>query len=92
MDVNLLVNLRSIEDHCIVRVCSMKRGGRLTHKHFQLMVKRNFTSVLVLNEKIKVYLGWDESPPTCHVYKKLRDEGLHTFKGMMGYCMKDNGE
>ena len=24
--------------------------------------------------------------------KKLRDEGLQTFKGMIGYCMKDSGE
>lgn len=24
--------------------------------------------------------------------KKLRDEGLHTFKDIVGYCMKDNGE
>jgi hypothetical protein len=24
--------------------------------------------------------------------KRLRDEGLHTFLGMVGYCMKDNGE
>jgi hypothetical protein len=24
--------------------------------------------------------------------KKLRDEGLHTFKGMIGYCMKNNRE
>lgn len=24
--------------------------------------------------------------------KKLRDEGLHTFGGMIGYCIKDNGE
>ena len=24
--------------------------------------------------------------------KKLRDEGLHIFKGMMGYCMKDIGK
>lgn len=24
--------------------------------------------------------------------KKLSDEGLHVFIGMLGYCMKDNGE
>ena len=24
-------------------------------------------------------------------YKRLRDESLHTFLGMVGYCMKDNG-
>ena len=51
-----------------------------------------FTNLLVLNKKIKGCLGWDENPPTGHVVscKKLRDWGLHTFKGMIGYCMKDN--
>jgi hypothetical protein len=39
-------------------------------------------------------MGWDESPPTGRVVlcKKLRDEGLHTFKGMLGYCVEDNGD
>lgn len=34
------------------------------------------------------------SPPTSHVVicKKLTDKGLHTFRGMLGYCMQDNGE
>ena len=38
-------------------------------------------------------MGWDVSPPMGHVVscKKLRDKGLHTFKGMIGYCMKNNG-
>ena len=63
-------------------------------KHFQTTVKDNFTSLLVLNKKIKVCLGWDESSPMDHVVscKKLRCESLHTFKGMIRYCMKDNGE
>ena len=35
------------------------------------------------------------SPPNeCHVVscKRLRDESLHTFRGMVGYWMKDNKE
>ena len=44
--------------------------------------------------KVQVCLGWDESHPTDHVVscRKLKDEGLHTYRGMLGYCMKDNGE
>lgn len=39
-------------------------------------------------------MGWGESPPTYCVVscKNLRDEGLHNFKGMLGYCVEDNGE
>ena len=59
-----------------------------------MVVTENFTSLPVLTKKIKVCLGWDESPPTGNVVscKKLKDEGLHTIKGMIGYCMEDNGE
>ena len=54
----------------------------------EMMVKGNFTSLLVLNKEIKVRLGWNVSPPTNQVIscKKLRDEGLHTLLDMMGYC------
>ena len=47
-----------------------------------------------MNKQIKICLRWDESPLTGHVVscKRLRDEGLHTFKGMVGYYMKDNGK
>ena len=43
---------------------------------------------------MNVCLGWNVSPLTGHVVwcKRLRDEGLHTFKGMIGYRMKGNGE
>ena len=95
IDITLLVNLRRfIEDHCIVRSCAVERGGALTHKHFQMMLKGNFRNLLVLNKKIKVALGCHVDPLTGHVVscKKLRDEGLHTFGGMVGYCMKDNGQ
>ena len=60
----------------------------MTHKHFQMRVKGILTNELVLNKKLKVCLGWYENPPTCHV----RDEGLHNFLGMVGYCWKDNRE
>lgn len=58
------------------------------------MVKGIFNSPPVFNKKIKVCLRWHENPPTFYVVscKKLRDEGLHTFLGMVGYCMKENGE
>lgn len=58
------------------------------------MAKGNFNSLPMLNKKIKVCLGWDVSPPMGHVVscKKLKDEGLHTFKGMIGYSMKNNEE
>lgn len=56
------------------------------------MLKGNINNSFVLN-KIEVALGWDANPSTCHVVScKLRDEGLHIFLGVVGFCMKDNGE
>ena len=39
-------------------------------------------------------MGWDERHPTSHVVscKRLRNEGLHTLLGMVGYYKKDNKE
>ena len=81
-----------MEGKYIVGLCSIEGGGALTHKHFQMMIKGNFTIHAVLSKKIKVCLGWDVSPLMgCAIScKKSRDEGLHTFLGMMGHCMKDN--
>ena len=66
-------------------------GGALTHKHFQMRVKGNFIILEVLSKKIKVCLGWNVSHVMGHAIscKRLRDEGLHTFLGMVGYCTKD---
>lgn len=91
VDIGLLVNLtKFIEDECIARLCSMGRGGALTHKHFQMVLKGNFTSLPMLNKKIKICLGWEESPLICRVVScnYVRDNSLHTFLGMVGYCMK----
>ena len=44
---------------------------------------------------MKVYLGWDkvEAPSGSHVLvKRLSRVGLHTYVGMLGYCIKDKGE
>ena len=77
----------------MVGLCYVERGGALMHKHFQMVFKGNFSGLSVLNKKMKVCLGQDEDLPTNHVIlcKRLTDEGLHTFKGMVEYCMKDNG-
>lgn len=58
-----------------------ERGGALIHKHFQMVVKGNFSSVPVLNKKIKVALGWEDNSLVGHVVscKKLRFEGLYSF-------------
>lgn len=51
IDIRLLVNMKwFIEEHCI----AVKRGGALTHKHFQMVLEGYFTYSHVMNKKIKV--------------------------------------
>lgn len=47
-----------------------------------------------MNKRIRVALGWEDVSLIGHVVSrnKLRYEGLYTFLGMVGYCMKDNGK
>lgn len=40
----------------MARLCSVGQGGALTHKHFQMVVKRNFINLPVLNKRIKICL------------------------------------
>jgi hypothetical protein len=52
IDVSLLVNLRRfIEENCSVGLCLVERGGALTHKHFHMVVKEDFSSLLALDKK-----------------------------------------
>ena len=86
IDIGFLMKLRKfIMDECMVGLCSMEFGGALTCKQIQMVVKDNFSSLPMWNKKIMICLGWDESPPTGHVVlcKRLRGEGLHTFKGIL---------
>ena len=66
----------------------------MTHKYFQMIVKGNFSGLLVLNKKVEGLFGIRCESSNGHVVscKKLMNEDLHTFKGMIGYYMKDNGE
>jgi hypothetical protein len=65
----------------------LERSGALMHNHFQMVVKRIFSSLPVLNKKIKVCLARGGSPPVGHALscERLRDKGLHIFLGMVGY-------
>jgi hypothetical protein len=89
MDIDniFLVKLKKfIEEECMAGLCFVEHGGAFTHKYFQRNLKGNFSSLIVLKKKIKVCLRWDESPCTSHVVscKRLRDEGLQTFKRWLG--------
>ena len=68
-----------------------REGRCINPQTFQNGGQGEFNNPHVLNKKMKVCLRWHENLATKYVVprKKLRDEGLHTFLGMVGYCMKE---
>ena len=54
-----------------------------------MVVHIEVRSVPAVAKLMKEYLGWDKCKPLGGVAacKKLCNRGLHTFHGMLGYCM-----
>ena len=83
------------EKKCVSGLCSTERGGALQRLHFQVVFRILSTSTIVVGKLVEVYLRWDkgEAPSSSHVLvKRLSGVGLHTYVGMLGYCIKDKGE
>lgn len=49
------------------------------------------TSIIVVNKKIKEYLGWASNVPGGGVVmcRALKQKGMPTYHGMIGHIMKD---
>ena len=48
---------RFFEEHCVVGLSSVDKGDASAHKHFQKMVKSNFSSLLILNKENQGHFG-----------------------------------
>lgn len=70
IDIRCLVNLRKfIEEECMAGLCYVEQGGALTHKHFQVVVKGNFSSLSILNKTNEglFEMGCETSNQSCSV-------------------------
>ncbi|KAI5077599.1 hypothetical protein GOP47_0007423 [Adiantum capillus-veneris] len=95
VDTGLLPVLKEfLEKETIAGICSIKHGGTVFHLHFQMVMRITSTSIIAVNKKVKTYLGWDrESPVGATVLcRALKQKNMHTFQGMIGYCLKDVGK
>jgi hypothetical protein len=45
-------------EECMAGLRSMEFGGAMTYKYLHLVLKGDFSSLLVLNKKNEVCLGW----------------------------------
>jgi hypothetical protein len=55
---------RFIKDKWVIDCAPLRWWyGALTRKHFQMVMKGNFSSLHLLNKKIEVAVGWHENSP-----------------------------
>ncbi|MCO5580051.1 hypothetical protein L7F22_033917 [Adiantum nelumboides] len=83
-----------LEKECVAGMCSLERGGIAFHLHLQMVARIMATSVIAISKKVNIYLGWDKNCPQGGnvLCRALQQKGMHTFEGMLGYCLKDAGK
>jgi hypothetical protein len=60
-NLNLLSSMEVfIIKKCVVRFCTLDRGGTFSHLHIQMVVKLHISSFKMLNKIFKEQLGWDD--------------------------------
>ncbi|BDA42816.1 hypothetical protein COCOBI_03-7090 [Coccomyxa sp. Obi] len=83
-----------LTDRCEMGLFSLEKGGTCYHLHIQGVIRIKAKSARTVNPLVRKALGWDKEAPTgCKIMcKQLVQEKLHTWHGMIGYCMKDMHE
>lgn len=74
-------------------VIALERGDMENKLHFKGVIHARAKSSLSFKIVARKYMGWygikNMNPVGCVVCKSLTNIGLHTFRGMIGYCLKD---
>ena len=93
-----------IDERCEAAMISGERGFHEDNYHLQCVVRlyidtQNAKAVAqMLNDEIKKCLGWTRPgpggrPPEAKISCRfLREEGIHTWLGMLGYCNKSQNQ
>lgn len=88
IDVGLLSRMDAFLYSCsLAGVCFVERGGALLHLDFQMVVRVLASSIITMNKIMKRALGWDQQGIV--MCQHLKQKQLHTFHGMVDYCLKD---
>ncbi|KAL2613580.1 hypothetical protein R1flu_025272 [Riccia fluitans] len=88
---DLLVNW--LEHRAEIAVLVLERGDAFLQLHLQGMLRAKSSSMTILKREIKEVIGWQWNLPVggSVCLKSLREKGLHTVIGLIGYCLKDEG-
>ncbi|KAL2621431.1 hypothetical protein R1flu_001636 [Riccia fluitans] len=88
---DLLVNW--LEYRAEIAMLALERGDAFLQLHVQGMVRAKSSNTTILKQEIKEVIGWQSNPPVggSMCLRNLREKGLHTIIGLIGYCLKDEG-
>ncbi|MCO5569047.1 hypothetical protein L7F22_022753 [Adiantum nelumboides] len=92
IDVNFLACMDEfLKNETLAGICFVERGGVAFNLYFQMVARLLATSRVSVNKKVKRYLGWATEKPTAVLVlcRALTQRNMHTFCGMVGYCLKD---
>ncbi|KAL3689945.1 hypothetical protein R1sor_016254 [Riccia sorocarpa] len=75
-------------------VLALQRGDSHLQLHVQGLLRITTSSARALKAEIRNTIGWEEAGPLggSICVKSLKYKGLHTIIGIIGYCLKDEGQ
>ncbi|KAL3681384.1 hypothetical protein R1sor_024340 [Riccia sorocarpa] len=85
---------RFVDEHADMGMIAVERGVSQLQLHIQGMLCLKSSSVRSLKDDIKTAISWQENAEAgaSMCIKSLKQKGLHTVLGMVGYCHKDENE
>lgn len=81
-----------VQNHTLAGLVGLERGIIENNLHAQMVVRTRHTSPQNLHRQVKIHVGWDkpEAPLGGRIMcRALTYKGMHTWEGLVGYCMKD---
>ena len=96
IDKSVMAKLQAfLEPSCLAGIFAFEKGGTCAHLHVQGVVRAECKGAVSMNRALNKLLGWDvakPSPGARVMCRALTGKKLHTWHGMIGYCMKDMPE
>ncbi|KAL3677731.1 hypothetical protein R1sor_020687 [Riccia sorocarpa] len=83
-----------VEQKARMGIIAMERGDSHLQLHMQGMLSVRANNTHSLKTEIREAISWGEKEPAggSICVKSLKDKGIHTVIGMIGYCLKDERE
>ncbi|KAL4514300.1 hypothetical protein Ndes2526B_g04029 [Nannochloris sp. 'desiccata'] len=79
------------DDKILRTFAGMERGSKMNHLHLQIVVQTSGLCAAAFTRRLKEAMGWTGNSDCIVRSRAVQNNKLHTFNGLVGYCMKDIG-